>query len=314
MCNRVQKYNMSDVKIQPPDALDRELVLSNYSAFPVEELSRRLNLNIPCITIGDGNKFGLLYYFFKDKIERDLEIFLKTYGARQVNGIYTLYASSSIYSEYVFLKKLIEIPSIVPDISYVMNGTHFFHFRFNRAVTDEVSNLIISSEKPVDLNIERLGEFTDIRGYIKWFIEDYDPYVFEIAFNHDLKLENMENLNIEIKGMVTGGTRRAIFYGQAGDAKNQIRIDSNIVEADLEMPFIDILYKKFQDVRIPIYSNLITVYRRRAISRIIIPGMFRKNLISRLSQKETAEFEPEILKAEKYSRISECLFPEFRGN
>ncbi len=297
-------------EVKPEDALDRELILSNYNAFPIEIFSKRYSLNIPSIMIKNEKSVGMLYYFFKDTTERDLEIFLKTYGARHEEGIYTLYASSEKYLEYNFLKDILEIPSVVPDISYILDGVHYFRFRFHHSVTDKLSQLLISEKRPRPLVIEKMDSYRDIRTDIGWFISSYSPYVFELLFNNSKKTGITGDYNAEVKGVFTSGVRRAVFYGSPQGILNSVKIDKELVEGDLNIPFLDVLYEKFNGVRLPIYSNLLTVSGDKISSRIIVPGMYKRNLIARLTEKNMEEYEPEIIRAEMYEKITECTFPK----
>ena len=298
----------------PVDALDMELVLSNSSSFPIEDFSRRYGLRIPCIMIRDGKTVGMLYYFYKETTDRDLDIFLRTYGARYEGGIYTLYASSSKYSEYDFLKNLWNIPSIVPDISYVEGGVHYFHFRFHHSVSDQISDLLISSSRPKDLVIERMGKYYDIRNGIGWFIETYRPYVFEVLFRNNTNYGMANNINIEVKGITISGKPRGILYGKVSNVANVVPIDEDLVEGDIDFDFLDSIYGKYNGVRIPVYSNLLSVTHFRVVARIIIPEMYKRNLISRLGSEKYKVYEPEIRRVEMYENITECDFPEITEN
>lgn len=295
--------------VKPEDGLDRELILSNFSGFPIETFSKRYALNIPSIMVKSDSKIGMLYYFFRETTERDLEIFLKTYGARYEEGIYTLYASSANYPEYNFLADILQIPSVVPDISYILDGVHYFHFRFHHSVTTQLSQLLISEKRPRQLIIEKMDSYKDIRNNIEWFIKSYKPYVFEFLLNHIENTGISGNYNAEIKGLCLSGTRRAVFYGNPEGIKNPAIINKSLTEGDLNLRFLDLLYGKFKGVRLPIYSNLLTVQGDKIASRIIVPEMYKKNLIERLKEKDAEEYEVEIIRAEMYEKITECTFP-----
>jgi hypothetical protein len=298
----------------PVDALDMELVLSNSSSFPIEDFSKRYEIKIPCVITKNKDSAGMMYYFYEGSADRDLGIFLKTYGARYEDRIYTLYASSSKYGEYNFLKNIWDIPSVVPDISYVSEGVHYFHFRFHNSVSDQISDLLISPNRPKDLVIERMAKYYDIRNSIGWFIETYRPYVFEVLFRNDRNYVIDKDINIEVKGITTSGKSRGIFYGGGTNIQNAVQIDGELVEGDVEFEFLDSIYGKYNGVRIPVYSNLLSVDHSRVCSRIIIPEMYKRNLISRLGSEKYKVYEPEIRRVEMYENITECDFPEIIEN
>ncbi|MGP6240221.1 hypothetical protein ACNF40_07415 [Cuniculiplasma sp. SKW4] len=296
-------------EIKPEDGLDRELILSNFSGFPIETFSKRYSMNIPSIMVKRDKDIGMLYYFFRDTTERDLEIFLKTYGARYEEGIYTLYASSANYPEYNFLADILQIPSVVPDISYILDGVHFFHFRFHHSVTTQLSQLLISEKRPRQLIIEKMDSYRDKRNNIEWFIKSYRPYVFEFLLNNSEYTGIRGNYNAEIKGVCTSSIRRVVFYGNPEGINNATKIDINLMEGDFNLQFLDLLYGKFNGVRLPIYSNLLTARDGKIASRIIVPEMYKRNLIERLKEADMGSYEIEITRAEMYEKITECTFP-----
>ena len=283
--------------IQPENFLDMEAVVISDSEFPIETFSRDHDLLIPALLTIWSDKVGILYYFSSARVKgnRDMEIFLNRYGARQTNEIYTLYASSSQYPQANVLRKIIEVPSTVNYASYVWQGKHYFHFAFRHEYLREISNIILSPDNPYGIQVGRLAPNNRMMQVLKWLhdnlrlsmvsIESIPPEQELSEQNNPMGSEWIR----EIKCRSPDGKIKAVYHAAGTPSVRDVKkIAESIYEIETQNELISFLSSKENHVMIPEFRRLQKLEDGKFTITVVLPEAYSAEYIRKLARASIA--------------------------
>lgn len=282
----------------PENCLDMELVIEDNSGFPIEVFSRDHNLFIPALLISGEDKVAVLYYFSETLVKgnRDMEIFLNRYDARNSKGILTLYASSKKYKPYSILGKIIDVPSVMNYASYVWNGRHYFHFAFRHEYLPHLSDIILTSETPEGMVIHRLGKNDRMNSVLEWI--DQKLNLFEVTIETVPPPEELapdrnplgNEWAREIKCRTFDGSVRAVYCTPSFvEAAGAIKVAGNIYELTTQNELLSYLASKDGNVMIPAFRRFQSLENSRFTLSMILPHAYTGEYIRKIA-KATSKF------------------------
>ncbi len=277
----------------PENCLDMELVIEDNSGFPIEVFSRDHNMFIPAILIAGQDKVAVLYYFSESSVKgnRDMEIFLNKYEARLSNGIYTLYASSTKYKAYYLLGKIIDIPSVMNYASYVWNGRHYFHFAFRHEYLPDLSDIILKSDSPEGMLINRLGKNNRMQEVLEWI--DQKLNLFEITVEtipppEELQPDRNPIGDVwarEIKCRTFDGSVRAVYCTpNSREIEGAVRVADHIFELTTQNELLSYLSSKDGNIMIPAFRRFQSLENARFTISMVLPYAFTGEYIRKIAR------------------------------
>ncbi|MEM0157190.1 MAG: hypothetical protein QXN26_03875 [Thermoplasmataceae archaeon] len=273
--------------------LDMELVIVNEGNFPIETFSRDHDLFIPALLSAGNGKVSVMYYFSEAAVrgKRDVEIFLNRYGARNNEGILTLYASSSRYPQYNTLQRILDIPSVLNYASYVWKGKHYFHFIFRHEFLRHVSDTLLSSDVPSGMNLHRLSRNDRMGDVLRWIDEHVELY--EVTFDtappvDELSPEKnpigMEWIR-EIKYRTTDNSIRAVYFSKSKEVSgNALKIVENIYEIQTSNDMLGFLSSREHNIMIPSFRRIHTLSEGIFTVTLILPRSFVSDYIKKIAR------------------------------
>jgi AAA+ ATPase superfamily predicted ATPase len=270
-----------------------EFTLTTNQGFPVEKFSVQQNIFIPTVLFIRDQDIGALYYFKASDVEgkRDVDIFLRTYNARKRGGVITLYATSKSFVEYRFIGDLIKIPSVVMNYVYVSGGRHFFNYRFHSSSLKEVSNLLLSENKPSSVQVESISMSRGLKQSLETFHKNAGLSVV-VARSIPPKEEFTEDKNPmgsnwsrEVKANDSEGRIRGVYYGAKEiKAEDVLKISDGIYEADTDNPVLKYLSSKQDELIIPAISRFQTLINEDFTLVEVLPSLYKDDYIEMLSK------------------------------
>ena len=302
----------------PENCLDMELVIEDNSGFPIEVFSRDHNLFIPAILIAGQEKVAVLYYFSESLVKgnRDMEIFLNRYEARSHGGIFTLYASSSKYKPYSLLGKIIDVPSVINYASYVWNGRHYFHFAFRHEYLPQLSDIMLTSDAPEGLIINRLGINDRMKRVLEWI--DQKLNLFEITIETVPPPEELQpdrnpighEWAREIKCSTFDGSVRAVYCTPySREIGGAVRVADSIFELTTQNELLSYLSSKDGNVMIPAFRRFQSLENSRFTISMILPYAYTGEYIRKIA-RATVKFPSWRIFLKEVSPYSEKISKE----
>ncbi len=273
--------------------LDMELVIENEGNFPIEAFSRDHDLFIPALLSAGNGKVSVMYYFSEAAVKgkRDVEIFLNRYGARNNEGILTLYASSSKYPQYNTLQRILDIPSVLNYASYVWKGKHYFHFIFRHEFLRQVSDSLLSSDLPSGINVHRLSRNDRMSDVLRWI--DGHVELYEVTFDTVPPLDElspeknpigMEWIR-EIKYRTTDSSIRAVYFSISKDVSaSALKIVENIYEIQTSNNMLGFLSSREHNVMIPSFRRIHTLSGGIFTVTLILPRSFVSDYVKKIAR------------------------------
>lgn len=124
--------------------LSSYLIFDHFNDLPTERATNRSHFFAPMSVSFTGGR-TVAYYYIPDEVAQNREVmmFLKQFGAREKDGIWTLYFSSSVFADLARVEPFVKVPSGILDGIELYNGHHYFHFRFSSQFIREVSDQVI---------------------------------------------------------------------------------------------------------------------------------------------------------------------------
>ena len=277
--------------------LGMRLVLSMRTGSPIEKFTQEHGIFIPASLVVSRDFIGSLYFFDKSMLEgRDMDIFLRAYGARESNGKYTLFASDRTFPQYRFFgRSLLDLPSVIPDAHFVDGCCHYFHFRFHSSMIGKVSELMLSEEVPAGMSIEYLGK-SDPDHDVVDFVSGKVPlnFVSIVSRPPDIELFSSERNPIqsgewkrETKYLRTDGKIRSIFYidkplEEIPPGVVEISREEGIYEAETENPVLSEIAGLSPHITLPALSRSQSLSGERFEMQCVGPSMFERELMERI--------------------------------
>ncbi len=119
-----------------------EIILECNDNSPIENYSRAHSIKIPLIALNDERRMLFMYLLNEENQNRDQAIFNQKYGGRKIGNCYTFFASSDLQGSTGKIGEILEIPSVMAGINYVMGGRHYMSFTFSERFMQDINNFI----------------------------------------------------------------------------------------------------------------------------------------------------------------------------
>lgn len=148
--------------------LSSHLVFDHFSDMPTEKASHKMRFYAPMSVSFTAEKTRAYYYIPDENAhDRETTMFLRQFGAIEKNGIWTIYFNSSAFADLARVEPFVNIPSGILDGIELLNGHHYFHFRFSNKFTREVSDNVIDLVSDGDAyQVTSFGDNPGLKSYV----------------------------------------------------------------------------------------------------------------------------------------------------
>lgn len=291
----------------PETNLDMQCILTLEGDFPVEKFSKEYELFVPASIIIKKDHVELMYYL-PESVDntRDVNIFLKSFKARKIGRVWTIYTNSKHFPELRYMKTLTNIPSVVFDAMYLENGVHYLYFRFHHSFVKTVSEALMEGENiPRGLSIEYLGPSKGLLNILQKINEKLSLSIISVTTKPP-----KEELGIDRNPVSSGNWTREI----------KVVAESDNIQA---VYFTDGPLKLEQGQKVSTVCENEHIYEAKTENKVIgfyssINGRIALPTVSRIQRFDGSSFRietvlPDLFKSEYLIKISESLsrFPEW---